>query len=232
MTTALERALARPGRSVDVRGLDGPDDDGTVASLFDATVLLGGGFASVPAGFDAYRDLCIGWYLGPGRSGVGLAVDTGDVPVGYAFVCTDEEAASRWTRRALPRAVGVIGRTALCGHLDRDGVAFYRGRLRDLGGLARARVAPPAPAHAHLNVAAGARRGDVTIALVGHIDAVCRAAGHASWYGEMNERVGRRRRGLERLGFRVVAAAPNHTLSAAIGERVERLTVVRFCGHD
>lgn len=232
MTAALERALARPGRSVTVRGLDGPEDDRVVAALFGDTVLLGSGFDVVPAGFDAYRDLCIGWYLGPGRDLVGLAVDTRGVPVGYALVCTDENAASRWTRRAVPSAVGAIGRCALGGHLDRAGAAFYRARLRDLGSLARGRLSPPAPAHAHLNVAAGARRGDVTIALIGHIDAVCRAAGHSSWYGEMNERAGRRRRGLERLGFRVVAAAPNHTLTAAVGERVERLTVVRSCGHD
>jgi hypothetical protein len=232
MTTALERALARPGRAVTVRGLDGPADERAVATLFDDTVLLGGGFAAVPAGFDTYRDLCTGWYLGPGRDAVGLAVDTGDVPVGYAFVCTDEESAHRWARRAVLRAGGAIGRTALHGHLDRAGAAFYRARLRDLGGLVRARASPPAPAHAHLNVVAGARRGEVTIALIGHIDAVCRAAGHSSWYGEMNERAGRRRRGLERLGFRIVASAPNRTLTAAVGERVERLTVVRFCGHD
>jgi hypothetical protein len=231
MTAALEQAPARPARSVTVRNLEGPDDERAVAALFDDTVLLGGGFDVVPAGFAAYRDLCIGWYLGPGRDDVGLAVENGDVPVGYAFVCTDEDAANRWTRRAVPRTVGAIGRTALRGHLDRVGAAFYRARLRDLGGLARARTSCPAPAHAHLNVAAGARRGDVTIALIGHIDAVCRAAGHSSWYGEINERAGRRRRGLERVGFQVVGAVPNHTLTAAVGERVERLTVVRFCGH-
>jgi len=212
---------------VSVRPAAGEADDATIAAMFDDTVLLGAGFDRLPAGFASYRRLCLGWYLGPGRAAVGLAVGATGTPLGYALVCTDEPSATRWARRATAPTVATIALLGATGRLDRPARRFYRSRLHDLGALAVARSAPPAAAHAHLNVGAGSRQGPATIALVAHIDDVCRRAGHRTWYGEMNERVGRRRRALERLGFAIVASTPNHTLTAALGEPVERLTLLR-----
>lgn len=231
-STALARALARPDRNVRVRPVGSASDDAAVAALFDDTVLLGTPFDTMPAGFDAYRDVCLGWYLGPGRRNAALAVDGDGAPVGYALVCTDEAAANRWSARASGRLVLAVASAAARRRLDPAGRRFYRSRVRDVGRLARARTAPPAAAHAHVNVATGFRSGSATIALVAHVDDVCRRSGHRTWYGEMNERPGRRLRALERLGLEVVGTAPNRTLSAVLGEPVVRLTLLRRVPDD
>lgn len=211
---------------VTVRAL-APGDDVEIERLFDATVLLGVGLERVPAAFDHYRRLSLGWYLGPGRADAAVAVDPSGTVVGYTLVCVDEAAASRYATTMAVRLGRHVAAAVLSGHLDRASRDFYWARTRDAGVLLAARRSPPAPVHAHLNVRQGARTLTVSRALVDHVDRRCRVAGHDVWYGEMNEREGTRRRALERLGGEVVHTAPNHTFTRLLGEPVQRLTLVR-----
>ncbi|MEO1055842.1 MAG: hypothetical protein AAFY28_02910 [Actinomycetota bacterium] len=218
-------ALPTATRAVTV---DAPRDDDVVEiqRLFDDTVLLGAPSSTSLAGFDAYRALCLAWYLDEGRDDAGVARIDGEVS-GYALVCTDQRAASRHERRAALTLARQLGALAARRQVDAASRAFYRLRLRDARTLARDHRRPPAAVHAHLNVRAGRRSGSTTLALVEHIDRRCRFAGERRWYGEMNERRGRRSRALARLGFEIVDAAPNYTLSTLLGTDVDRLTVLR-----
>ena len=209
-----------------VRSL-GPGDDGAIGQLFDDTVLLGSGFESPPVAFDRYRHLNLGWYLGPGRGDAAVAMDADGSIVAYTLVCVDERSAARWAVRATVTLSRHVAAAALRGRFDRESRRFYGAHLDDARALVSARRSPPAPVHAHLNVGVGARTLTVSRALVEHIDARCRAAGHGAWYGELNERVGTRRRALERLGADIVDSVPNHTLTALLGEPVQRLTLIR-----
>jgi hypothetical protein len=204
-----------------------PGDDRAIGDLFDATVVLGAGLDRQPAAYDRYRDVCLGWYLGPGRDDAAVAVDLAANVLGYTLVCVDEADAARHSRRASIALARHVTGLALRARLDADSRAFYRSRLRDSVDLVTTRRAPPAPVHAHLNVVPGARTMSVARALVEHIDARCVLAGHDAWYGELNERDGTRLRALERLGAELVSAVPNHTLTELLGEPVRRLTLLR-----
>jgi protein gp37 len=85
-------------------------------------------------------------------------------------------------------------------------------------------------AHAHFNLAAGARSALMMRDFVEHIDAVCRRDGAAAWLGEMNTKEGRRAGVLERYGAQIIDRRKNMTLSWLAGETIERLTVVRRVG--
>jgi hypothetical protein len=208
------------------RPLQAGDDD-AIAAIFDATVMLGAALDPVPIGFDAYRHVCLGWYLGPGRTDAAVAVDDDGAVVGYALVCTDEAAAATWSRNASVRFARRVVGAGVRGGLDRPSRSFYAARGRDAVRLAWRRTAPPATVHAHLNVVRSARSGSAALALIEHIDRTSGAAGADTWYGEMNERTGRRLTALRRLGLELVHAEPNHTLTGLLGEPVQRLTVIR-----
>ena len=205
----------------------GPADDVAVEQLFDDTVLLGAALAELPVAFDRYRRLSLGWYLGPGRADAAVAEDACGVVVGYTLVCTDERSAARYGRSGTVSLARHVAAHAVRGRLDADSRAFYRERARDAAALVTTRRSPPAPVHAHLNVRRGARTFSVARALVDHVDARCRLAGHDAWFGELNEREGARAGALERLGAEIVAAVPNHTLTRLLGGPVRRLTLVR-----
>ncbi len=228
--TVLERPATAP-RTIATRPLR-PGDDTRIAELFEATVALGHPAPAGLVGFEIYRRMCLGWYLERGRDDAAVAVAPTGAIAGYAFVCANEQDQTRFARESVGELVGTIGRAALRGRLDRTSRRFYQGRLRDLAGLLRSRREPVAAVHAHLNVSGGHRRGDVALALVAHIDEVCRAAGEPAWYGEVNEKVGRRSRALQRLGFDVLDRVPNHTLTALVGQPVERLTILRRLDAD
>lgn len=204
-----------------------PGDDAAIGRLFDDTVLLGTALARLPVAFDRYRALSLGWYLGPGRADAAVAEDADGVVVGYTLVCTDEGSAARYARRGGASLARHVAIRAVRDGLDADSRAFYRERVRDAAALVSTRRSPPAPVHAHLNVRRGARTLSVALALIDHVDARCRLAGHDAWYGEINEREGARTGALERFGAEIVAAVANHTLTRLLGEPVRRLTVVR-----
>ena len=202
-------------------------DDEAIAALFDSTLALG-----EPLGFDlariaAYRRLCLGWYLGPGRDDAAVAVDAANRVVGYALVCTDEAAYERWMRPLAHRFIAGTFVALLTARLDRPSTRFYYDRARDAFALRDNHRMRPMPAHAHLNVGRTQRSGSIALALRDHIDARCRLAGHPGWSGEINARAGTRRRALERIGLEVVSSEVNHTLSRTLGTEVIRLTVVR-----
>ncbi len=203
------------------------DDDRMIACLFDETMLLGASLDRLPVAFDGYRVVNLGWYLGSGRGDAAVAVDATGSIVGYALVCSDGSAAARYAARKSVSLCGRVVAAGVTGRLDHHSREFYRARARDMGALVLARRSPPASVHAHLNVRHGSRSMTAARALVDHIDARCRAAGHDAWYGELNEREGSRRRAIERLGMTVVDVTPNRTMSRLLGCPVQRLTLVR-----
>lgn len=198
-------------------------DDAAVREIFWSTLSLGQPVAGIAA-LDAYADLCLDWYLGPDRASAAVLDVDGEVG-GYVLVGTKPEQHRRWTRR---RALSFGGRTCLQllgGRHAPPASRFLWLRLRDGWELRRAPA--PAPAHAHMNLVRGVRTGSAAVLLRDHVDDVARRAGSPAWYGEINAPAGRRETALRRLGFDVVAQAPNRTLSWLTGTPVERLTVVR-----
>jgi hypothetical protein len=208
-----------------------PEDLPAIRALFRATVALGRPLpfeADAPHLVDAYEQLCLDWYLEPANAAVaGVLRDAGGGPVrGYALVCLADADFARWQRRAAARFL-VAAASTLCSRRRRPAARFVRTRVAD--GWANRR--PPADVHglphAHLN-AAPDRRGLPGRPLADFVDAVCAAAGHDAWYGEINARAGRREAAItRRWGGEVVHREPNRTLSWLVGEPVERLTVRR-----
>lgn len=210
------RAVIRPLRAGDVPA---------VRQLFRDTVALGDPLPFPLPGMAAYEALCLDWYLGPGRDAAAVLAD-GDEVRGYVLVCLDGAAYRRWAvPAALAWAARAAGRAAAAG-LRGPAVTFARLRVAD--GLAAWRGGPPepAPAHAHVNLARGARRG-AGFRLVAHVDRTTAEAGLPGWYGEINARAGRRALAVVHRQGHVVHRAHNRTLSWLAGEPVERLTVVR-----
>jgi len=200
-------------------------EDDAVRSLFRGTLGPGGtSLAFEPPAFDRYTDLCLDWYLGPGRVHARV-LDDGHKLVAYTLVCTDAAAYRRWSvPRSLAFAAVALGKTASRPR-DESAATFVRMRIRDGWDLRRA--PSPMPVHAHMNLDASVRGTSAALVLIDHIDGVCRSVGAPGWYGEVNARVGRRSRGLERIVGPVVHRAPNHTYTWLAGTPVERLTVVR-----
>ncbi|MGH9244607.1 MAG: hypothetical protein ACRD29_09890 [Acidimicrobiales bacterium] len=174
--------------------------------------------------FGRYTDVCLGWYLGPGRIWARV-LDDGDRVAGYVLVCPDEERHRRWVR---PRAVSfavVAVVAASVRHPCDPASMLVRLRIRD--GWARRHAPSPMSVHAHMNLDRSVRGTRAALMLVDHVDDVCRSLGAVGWYGEVNARVGRRATALERLVGPVVDRTPNRTASWLVGKPVERLTVVR-----
>lgn len=204
-----------------------PGDDETVGGIFRATLFLGGELEQPPPDIDRFERFCLGWYLGPGRPDAAVVEGIDGAVVGYALVCTDPAGHRRWTRGAALRfAAGTAGRLAL-GCYPADAARFYRLRFRDGWELWRHAPALGGLGHAHINLLPAARAADAGRLLGAHVDARVAAVGMPAWFGEINALEGTRARAIERLGGTVVHRAPNHTLTALLGRRVERLTVVR-----
>jgi len=223
-------STARQPTEIVVRPPQSADDDAAVHRLFDNTMSLGEPLSFDLARRDEYRQLCLGWYLGPGRHDAAVALDAAGVVVGYALVCTDEAAYERWMR---PRGYRFIAGTLwalFTWRLTGPSRRFYTDRALDARALRRNQRTRPMPAHAHVNVDRSVRSGAIALALRDHIDARCGLAGHAGWSGEINARTGTRRRALERIGIQVVSSEVNHTMTRSLGTEVERLTVVRHLG--
>jgi hypothetical protein len=216
-------------RSIIVRSIDPVPgaDDAAIASLFRDTLMLGRPIPFALDRADRYRDLCLRWYLTVGRSDAGVALDDTGRIAGYALVCTDQVHHDRWTsRRAASFVAGTLWQLAIYG-MERESRVFYAARARDARELRTVREAPPMPVHAHLNVARTARSGSIAAALRDHIDDRCARQGSVGWWAEMNAPRGRRERALDRLGIEVIRRTENATLTAAMGEPVDRLTIVR-----
>jgi hypothetical protein len=207
---------------------DGRDRRDTVEVLFRTTMVGGNPMPFFLDGLDDYTEFCIDWYFTAPGGAVVVAIDD-DVVVGYALVCTDPAAYGRHVRRAtLALAVRTAGRL-VTGRLDTDSRRFYRDRARDSWRIwrKRARIDIVDEAHAHLNVAANARRGTVAAMLIDAIDDVVRNAGLDAWVGEVNGEANKRRRALERIVGIVLDEQPNVTASRLVGRPIVRYTVRR-----
>ncbi len=201
-------------------------DDAAVAEIFAATMLLGSRSDQPIAHFDRYTNLCLGWYLGPGRSDAAVAECAGTI-VGYSLVCTNSSDQASWVRRHSASLMAPVSWQLATFRLDAFSRRFYAARARDARALWRAGHAPLMPVHAHLNVVPHARTGTVALLLRDHIDTRARLAGSAGWWAEMNAADGRRERALVRLGLHVVHRTRNETLSGLMHAHVNRLTLVR-----
>jgi hypothetical protein len=211
--------------SVVVRPLT-PRDDEAVIGIFEATLLLGHRTATPLALFDRYADLCLGWYLGPGRNDAAVA-SIDDQIVGYALVCADSVGQAKWVRRRTPKLMTAVSRRLVTGSLDPFSRRFYAGRARDARTLWRSGSAPPYPVHAHLNVLPHGRTGTVALLLRDHIDERTRQSHSPGWWAEMNAIDGRRERALERLGLQVTHRQRSETMSSLLERDVVRLTIHR-----
>jgi NTE family protein len=202
-------------------------DHDAVRAIFRSTLLLGRELPFSVPDLARYESLCLDWYLGPGREDAAVVeADDGRV-VGYALVCIDSEAHTRWMRRQAARFALSLGPGFVLGRYRGDAARFYRCRLRDGMAMWRSGPGAPMPAHVHLNLEQGWRDGGARRLLTNHIDDRVRRAGLLGWCGEINALAGHRRRALERMGGRIAHRAPNHTLTAFLGQPVERLTLVR-----
>lgn len=222
--TAPDDTNTRPGPTV--RAL-GPGDDAAVRRLFRNTLCLGRPLPFEVPEWDAYESLCLDWYLSAGRPDAAVLVD-GSAIAGYTLVCTDAAGYERWQRQHAANFSALVARRLLSGRLAPDARRFLRLRLKDGWDMWRNGIVAPLPAHAHLNLATGARAIRWGHHLAEHVDRRCRLAGLPGWFGEMNAIAGRRSRALERLGATIVHRAPNHTLSWLLSQPVERLTVARW----
>jgi hypothetical protein len=203
-------------------------DDPELRRVFRATIALGQP-VSLDAGFEAalrpYERLCLEWYLRAARDQACVLRD-GDRVVGYALVCLEPDAFSRWQQRAGARFTARVVPRLLTRRYPAPIRRFYRLRLRDGWDLWRhSEDRLSGLPHAHLNATTmGGLPGRL---LADHVDAVVAAAGFDSWYGEINARAGRRVAALSRWGAEIVSRRPNGTLTWLTGSPVERLTVVR-----
>lgn len=202
-------------------------DEQAVRRLFRATVAMGKQLPFAYPALPAYEALCLDWYLGAGREAAGVLCVGEDV-VGYTLVCLDERAYRRWAAPAGLAWAAAAAARILARRMPAEAVRFERLRLAD--GFARPGFEPPAQAHAHVNLARGVRFGLGGLRLAQHVDDRCREAGLAAWYGEVNALRGRRAIALEARSGRIVARAPNRTLTWLAGAPVERLTILRTIG--
>jgi hypothetical protein len=217
----------REGCAMHVRAMQ-MADTGAVRRLFRETIALGRPLPFPSVALDRYEALCLDWYLRPERlRDHAVLVDDTDQAQGYALVCGDQRAFDRWSRAAGLRWVAAAVWALALRRLGADEARFHRLRLHDGWTSWRRRVDPGLPAHAHLNLARGARGRMHVIALVDHIDTRCAALGLPGWYGEINAPIGRRAGALEAHGVRVVHRVQNRTLSWLANMPIERLTVAR-----
>ncbi|MFP5308173.1 MAG: hypothetical protein ACLGIR_01165 [Actinomycetes bacterium] len=201
-------------------------DAGAVRAIFAETVVLGSPAPVDPDTLDGYARLCLDWYLGPGARHARVVLQDGEV-VGYLLACLDQTAYDRWVRpRAVRWALGAARRAAT-GRLRGASATFVRLRVLDGVGALRHGVAPPFPAHGHLNLTARVRDGRIGHRLAAEMDRMVAEAGLAGWFGEVNVPAGRSLAAIERAGARVVHRVPSRTFSWLAGTAVERATVAR-----
>lgn len=204
--------------------------ESAVREIFRNTLILGKPLEGSLDNFDVYEELSIGWYLLPENSGSTVVIDnaSGDV-VGYALVCTKPEEYNRWLRSQAWKVLRRNLFTFCTGRMSKIGRQFYSRRFLDSLTVLRTRQHHDSGsvAHVHMNLRSEVRTGLVAIALLMHVDTVCRQSGLNAWVGEVNASEGTRMRALERLVGEVIAVQKNRTTSFFSGMNVNRLTVRR-----
>jgi hypothetical protein len=199
-----------------------------IRKLFRDTLLMG-----KPLGFrldeaDLYERLSIDWYFTHAPHLGAVAIRDNEV-VGYALVCTEPEQYEEWLRAIVWKITRRVFLRLVTFRLSAPSRQFYRLRFLDSFTVWKSRKRLPLDvgAHVHMNIREGSRSGSVALALLGHIDTVCREQNVTSWIGEVNATLGSRERALARVLGEIVAIEPNRTFSALLGLHVNRLTVRR-----
>ena len=199
-----------------------------VRHLFQETFLMGRplGFPLDEVGL--YEELSLAWYLTHAARLGAVAIRDNEV-VGYALVCTDPVAYDEWLAKVAKKLTRRVFARLVTLRLSARSRKFYR--LRFLDSLtvwkSRKRLPIDVGAHVHMNIKEGERSGAVALALLGHIDHVCREHGVTSWIGEINASLGSRERALARVLGEIIAIEPNRTFTDLVGHPVNRLTVRR-----
>lgn len=203
------------------------DDLPHIARIFGATVLLGAPIAIGPRAMARYRALCLDWYRGAGDAGGGIVALEDGVVRGYLLHCLDQDAFTRWQRRAAVRwAVGEL-LAALTGRRSRAERRFLRLRLIDGWRSLLDAPEPPYPAHAHFNLDSEVRGRSTGHRLAAAMDELVAGRSYDGWFGEMNLPEGFPTDALERAGAHLGHRQRNITLSALTGMAVWRTTVLR-----
>jgi len=211
-----------------------PGDDDAIRAIFRSTFVVGAPVPDFPD-FDAYSSFSLDWFLTEARDEARVVDNDGEV-AGYVLVCTREEELSLWQKKAGRAFLRRVVPNIVARRYPKDADKFYRDRIVDGfylwrdGPFVRLAAHIEPHAHAHFNLARGARSALIVRDFVEHIDEMCRRRGIAAWQGEMNSKAGRRAAVLERYGAQIIDRRKNLTLSWLAGESVERLTVVREVG--
>ena len=199
-----------------------------VRHLFHETFLMG-----KPLGFpldevSLYEELSLAWYM-TNASHLGAVALRDDEVVGYALVCTDPVAYDEWLAKIAKKLTRRVFTRLVTFRLSGRSRKFYRLRFLDSLTVWKSRKKLPVDvgAHVHMNIKEGERSGAVALALLGHIDHVCRDHGVTSWIGEINASLGSRERALARVLGEIIAIEPNRTFTDLVGHPVNRLTVRR-----
>lgn len=202
--------------------------ESAVRRLFQETILMG-----KPLGFPLdeiglYEELSLSWYI-TNAAHLGAVAIRDDEVVGYALVCTDPVAYDEWLAKIVKKLTRRVFIRLITFCLSARSRKFYR--LRFLDSLtvwkSRKRLPLDVGAHVHMNIKEGERSGAVALALLGHIDHVCRDQSVVSWIGEINASLGSRERALARVLGEIIAIEPNRTFTDLVGHPVNRLTVRR-----
>lgn len=199
-----------------------------VRHLFHETFLMGRPLSFPLDEIGLYEELSLSWYL-TNAAHLGAVALREDEVVGYALVCTDPVAYDKWLSKIAKKLTRRVTFRLVTFRLSAGSRKFYRLRLLDSLTVWRSRKKLPhdVGAHVHMNIKEGERSGAVALALLGHIDHVCRNHDVVSWIGEINASLGSRERALARVLGEIIAIEPNRTFTDLMGHPVNRLTVRR-----
>ncbi len=205
-----------------VRPVEADDRDGLL-DVLRRTLVAGEPMPFPVMDLDHLLALFLDYYLACEPEAGRVVVDAGGRVVGYLLGTIHPDDENRWQRRqALALAWRWLRRWP-----EYDGPTrwLYRLRLRDA--LASLRdPAPTVPAHFHWHLLPEARGRLGRDLLLGFRDYAA-ARGVTGFGGEQVMRVGRKDPELfRRLGGQIVHRAPHYTLSALLGEPVERVTII------
>lgn len=205
-----------------LRPVEADDRDGLL-DVLRRTLVAGEPLPFPVMDLDHLLALFLDYYLACEPEAGRVVVDDHDRVVGYLLGTTRPDEAGRWQRR---QALALAWRW-LCRWREYDGPTrwLYRLRLRD----ALASLRDPAPdllAHCHWHLLPEVRGRFGRELLLGFRDHVA-ARGLPEFGGEHALPVRRKDPVLfRRIGARILHRAPHHTLTALLGEPVERVTIV------
>jgi hypothetical protein len=200
-------------------------DEPHVRRIFRETLLLGRPLDFELSDRRRYEHLCLGWFLTRGVADVGVLEQDGRVR-GYVLVCTDLRSYHRWAAVVASQwTISSLARLATRRVHDEE-ARFHRLRIADGWHALLHSPTSPMPALVHVNLDRDVRAALAGRELTRYADMRCDNAGLPGWFAEINARRGSRVRAFAAIGLEPVHQTPNLTLSALLGEPVDRFTVV------